>query len=70
MQRFCKTAWLSKHPSKACSEMLHGLEVVQTHDIAQALNQTVQVQPFEVLLGLQVHPIPTYQIAAVRDNGV
>jgi hypothetical protein len=37
--------WASQNPSKPCSEMLRGLGVVKTNDIAQALNQTVQVQP-------------------------
>ena len=34
--------------------MLRGLEVVKTNDIAQALNQTIQVQPLRPLLGIQL----------------
>jgi hypothetical protein len=33
--------------------MLRGLEVVKTDDIAQALNQTIQLQPLGRLLGIQ-----------------
>jgi hypothetical protein len=36
---------------KPCSKMLRGLEVVKTNDIAQASNQTIQLQPSSPLLG-------------------
>jgi hypothetical protein len=35
--------------------MLRGLEVVETNDIAQALDQTIKVQPYWPLLGTQLH---------------
>ena len=54
-QGFCQIVWASQNPSKPCSEMLRGLEVVQTNNIPQALNHTIQVQSFEVLLGIQLH---------------
>ena len=37
--------------------MLHSSDVVQTNDITQALNQTIQVQPFGALLGIQLHTV-------------
>ena len=45
MQGLRQIVWASQNPSKLCSEMLRSLEVVKTNDIAQALNQTIQVQP-------------------------
>ena len=66
MQRFCQTAWMSQNQSKSCSEVLRGLEVVKTNDIAQALNQTIQVQPFEALLGIQLHNV--WGLSSIRDD--
>ena len=37
--------------------MLCSPEVVKTNDIAQALNQTIQVQPLGPLLGIQLRPL-------------
>ena len=36
-------------------KMLRGLEVVQTDDIAQTLNQTIRVQPFGASLSIRLH---------------
>jgi hypothetical protein len=66
VQRFCQTAWMSQNQSKPCSEVLRGLEVVKTNDIAQALNQTIQVQPFEALLGIQLHNV--WGLSSIRDD--
>ena len=55
MQRLRQIVWASQNPSKPCSKMLCGPEVVKTNDIAQALNQTIQVQPLGQLLGIQLH---------------
>ena len=35
--------------------MLRSLEVVEPNDIAQALNQTIQVRPFGSLLSIQLY---------------
>jgi len=43
----------SQNPSKLCSNMLRGLEVVKADDIAQALNQSIQLQPLGRLLAFQ-----------------
>jgi hypothetical protein len=37
--------------------MLCSPEVVKSNDIAQALNQTIQVQPLRPLLGIQLGPV-------------
>jgi hypothetical protein len=37
--------------------MLRRFEVVKTNDAAQALNHTIQVQPFGVLLNIQLHSV-------------
>ena len=37
--------------------MLCSPEVVKSSDIAQALNQTIQVQPLRPLLGIQLGPV-------------
>jgi hypothetical protein len=60
--------WASQNPGKPCSEMLRGLEVVKTNDIAQALEQTVQVQPFKALLGVQLYQRLRSQLAAIRED--
>ena len=57
MQRLRQIVWASQNPSKPCSKMLRGLEVVKTNDIAQALNQTIQVQPLRPLPGIQLRPV-------------
>jgi hypothetical protein len=58
VQGLRQIVWASQNPSKPCSEMLRGLEVVKTNDIAQALNQTIQVQPLGPLLDIQ--PCPSH----------
>ena len=45
----------SQNPSKPCSEMLRGLEIVKTNDIAQASDRTIQVQAYSPLLNTQLH---------------
>jgi hypothetical protein len=69
VERFCQIFWASQNPSKPCSEMLRGLEVVKTNDIAQALNQTIQVQPFGALLSIRLHSA-RFQLAAIREEPV
>jgi hypothetical protein len=55
VQGLCQIAWMSQNPSKPCSEMLRGLEIVKTNDIAQASDQTIQVQAYSPLLDAQLH---------------
>ena len=40
----------SQNPSKLCSKLLRGFEVFKTDDIAQALNQSIQLQLLSPLL--------------------
>ena len=61
VQGLRQIVWASQNPSKPCSEMLRGLEVVKTNDIAQALNQTIQVQPLGPLPGIQLRPSHFYR---------
>ena len=44
--------WASQNPGKPYSKMLRGLKIVKTNDVAQASNQTIQVQPYSPLLGI------------------
>jgi hypothetical protein len=57
VQRLRQIVWASQNPSKPCSKMLCSPEVVKSNDIAQALNQTIQVQPLRPLLGIQLGPV-------------
>jgi hypothetical protein len=57
VQRLRQIVWASQNPSKPCSKMLCSPEVVKSNDIAQALNQTIQVQPLGPLLGIQLRPV-------------
>ena len=61
MQRLRQIVWASQNPSKPCSKMLCSPEVVKTNDIAQALNQTIKVQPFGPLPGIQLRPSHFYR---------
>jgi hypothetical protein len=56
VQWFREIVTTSQNPSKHCSKMLRGLEVVKSDDVTQALNQTIQVQPLGPLLGIQLCP--------------
>ena len=58
---------MSQNESKPYSQTLRGLKVVETNDIAQALNQTIQVQPFQALVGVQLHWYLRPLLAAIRE---
>src|SRR6476660_6714953 len=58
---------VSQDQSKPYSQTLRGLKVVETNDIAQALNQTIQVQPFQALVGVQLHWYLRPQLSAIRE---
>jgi len=51
MQGLGYIVWASQDPGKPCPEMLRGLEIAEANHIAQASNQTIQLQPYSPLLG-------------------
>ena len=57
----------ASEPRQALLENVACLEVDETNDIAQELNQTLQLQPFQALVGCQLHWNLRPQLAAIRE---